>query len=580
MKKAYKYLLFLVLVLLLCGCKDKTSKNTSKVTTNKTTTNKTSTADINKDIVIINTADVHCGVDASSNSCGYTGISAYKKEMIENGNYVSLVDSGDFMQGGLIGAISKGEYIVDILNYLDYDAVTLGNHDFDYGLDIVRKMTNDFNNTVLSCNVSYTGHDESGVRYVQPYTLEEYGNITIGYVGITTPETLVSSNPKNFKENGEIVYDFKGNSATEFYSCIQDTIDECKEEGADYIILLSHTGNNDENKPFTTNEIIEHTSGYIAVMDAHTHDKIGWKTLKDKDNNDVLYCEAGTKLNCFATLTITKNGEIKTDFVEDYNKHDEVFDEYLETINAKVDELKKKVLATIDISLYDDDDHGSINGVRLVRNRETALGNMVADAYRIMMNADIGFINGGGIRDDLIAGEVTYGDIQAVHPFGNGVVTKRVKGIEILDYLEFNSRATQSIYKDAEGNKVGESGGFVNVSGLKYTIDTSITSTVVVENGNFVRVEGARRVKEVYVLVEGVYVDIDPNDYYVVASIDYILVSGGDGNNMFLEDDLIPNEQYLDYEVVIDYIVNELHGSLASKYSSIEGRITIGTDED
>lgn len=550
MKKLTKLCLSLSMCLMLFGC-SKTNK---------------------QDIVIINTTDVHCGINEEG-SLGYSKLSAYKKELIEKGNYVSLVDSGDFSQGGLTGAISKGEYIIRIMNNLGYDAATIGNHDFDYGMDALADNIEDFNGDMLACNLSYTGSGENKIKDVKPYTIKEYGKYKIGYVGITTPEALVSSNPKFFKENDKVVYDFKSNTATEFYTCIQENINSCKKDGADYIILVGHTGNNIDNKPFTSNEIIENTTGYVAFMDGHTHDTVSWVTKTDKEQKEVYYCQAGTKLNCFSTLTITKNGKIETNFVTKYDKTDTEFDTFYAGIESNVNELKNRVLTNIDISLYDDDNKG--NGVRLVRNRETALGNMIADSYRIMMNADIGFINGGGIRDDLLAGDVTYGEILDVHPFGNSVVTKKVLGSQILDYLEYNARMTENVYKDVAGNKMGENAGFANVSGLKFTIKTSIPSTVIVEDMKFVRVDGERRVVNVQVLENGAYVNLDPSKYYTVASNDYILVDGGDGNTMFLEDELIPNEKYLDYEVVIDYIVNVCGGKLATKYSDIEGRIII-----
>ena len=305
-------------------------------------------------------------------------------------------------------------------------------------------------------------------------------------------------------------------------------------------------------------------------MDGHAHNNLSWQTLEDKDKNKVYVCDNGYKLNMFSILKI-EDGKITCETKSICDMVDQELNSFISEINKNVDELKNRVLTTIDMDLSINDSEG----IRLVRNRETQIGNLVADAYRIESNADIAFINGGGIRDDLHKGDVTYGDIMSVHPFGNSIMVKKVKGSQILDYLEFASRDTQSIYYDGD-KKVGENGAFANVSGLKYSIDTNITSTVELDaSGNFVKVAGERRVKDVLVLDGENYVAIEENKDYIVASIDYILNDGGDGANMFMNSEVIPGVQEFDYEVVINYIVNELDGHLAAKYSSTEGRITI-----
>ena len=552
MKKIFKYITIFGLLLLISGCKSKKVND--------------------KDIIIMNTTDVHCGYekDDENKRLGYTSVVAYKKQL-EKDNYVSLVDSGDAIQGDLIGAISQGKYIIDIMNEVGYDVLTLGNHEFSYGVSELQKRINEFNGDVLSCNIKYKGNGENKLSEVKPYTIKKFGKFKIGYVGVTTPETLTSANPTSFKENGEVVYSFTHESATIFYNCIQDNINKCKKSGADFVVLVSHTGTKRENAPYNTYNILENTTGYVAILDGHAHNDLSWSKRKDKDNKDVYLCDCGYKLNEFAVLKITKNGEIETEYITECNMHDEDFDNFLVSMNEEVNKLKNRVLTSIDIDLSINDSEGH----RLVRTRETAIGNLVADAYRTITNADIGLINGGGIRDNLHKGDVTYGDMMAIHPFGNSVMTKSVLGSDILDYLEFASRDTQNIYFDGE-IKVGENGAFANVSGLKYTIDTSKLSTVKLdENGNFVGVAGERRVKDVMVLVGGQYVSIDPNKKYTVASINFILDDGGDGANMFMNYDVLPNVELLDYEVVIDYIVNVLKGNLASKYSSTEGRITI-----
>ena len=524
---------------------------------------------VDKDISIIYTTDVHCGL---TDKLGYASVVDYKKNLEKN-NYVALVDSGDFLQGDYVGAISEGKYIVDVMNYAKYDIATLGNHEFDYGIDVLSQRISEFHGDIVSCNVSYTGSHENKLNKVKPYVIKKYGNRSVGFVGITTPQTLTASNPKNFMEDDEIVYDFASSTVEHFFELVQKNIDDCKRAGADYIILLSHLGSKDVYKPYTSIELIEKTSGYIAVLDGHSHSDLAWTTeYKNKDGETVYLVDTGYKLNEFASFTIKLDGSYSYEYITEYQNIDKEMSDYITLIQDKVDELGNKVVANIDVDLLTTDE----NGVRRVRNRETPIGNLIADAYQTFGEADIGFVNGGGIRADLHKGDVTYKQIKDVHPYGNVLMTKRVSGQHILDYLEFASRFTQSSPIGNDGGAIGECGAFVSPSNLIYSIDTSIPSSVEVSSeGTFIAVTGPRRVKNVKVKKNNVYVDIDVNEEYVIASHDFLLENGGDGANMFINDPIVPSSQKFDYEVVIDYIAKILGGKLSSKYSTTEGRINI-----
>ena len=214
--------------------------------------------------------------------------------------------------------------------------------------------------------------------------------------------------------------------------------------------------------------------------------------------------------------------------------------------------------------------------VRIVRSRETNLGDLVADAYRYATGADIAFANGGGIRANIAAGDLTFADIKACHPFGNQLYAVKATGQQILDALEWCSRNTKAEYKNNEGNAVGELGGFLQVSGLRYTIDTSVESPAIADsNGMFFgMVEDApRRVVDVEVEKDGEWVAIDPEAEYLLASHDYMLADGGDGTTMFQEDEVVLDPGVPDYQVVVNYIV-ALEGDL-SDYAEPQGRITV-----
>jgi len=523
--------------------------------------------DTYKDISIIYTSDVHSGLD---DKLGYSSLYAYKEKLSLTNN-VTLIDSGDFLQGDYVSTISSGKYVIDIMNEVGYDIVTLGNHEFDYGMDILATRLSELNADVTSCNFTYTGHKENKFSDIKPYIIKDYGFKKIGYVGVTTPTSLVTSDPKNFIEDNEVVYDFHAPSKESFYEYVQDNINSCKKAGADYVILLSHLGSLDNYSPYSSIDVLTHTSGVFAFLDGHAHVSLPWKTYKNKDNIDTLLVDTGYKLNNFASLTIKKDGDISFEFIDKYDDKSSIIDEYINNIKAEADEKGNKVLANIDVDLKITDE----DGIRIVRNRETPIGNMVADAYKAISNADIGLANGGGIRANLLKGDVTYKDIQSVHPFGNVLMKKKVSGQMILDFLEFASMKTQSEYKK-DGRPLGESGCFASVSSLKYTIDTSIPTSVVTDaSGEFIKVDGPRRVKNVQVLENNTYVDIDINKEYIIASHNFLLENGGDGANMFMNAPVVPDAQIFDYEVVIKYIVDVLKGHLKDNYETTQGRINI-----
>ena len=511
-----------------------------------------------KDISIIYTTDVHCGVDTN---LGYAKVEAYKKNL-QKTNYVALVDAGDYLQGEFIGAISKGEYVMEIINEMNYDVVTLGNHEFDYGIDVLKSRLTEFKGEVVSCNFSYIGNKENKLNMVKPYVIKEYGIKKVAYIGITTPETLTASDPKLFLEDGKFAYDFGAKTAENFYNLIQENIDECKEKGADYVIALSHLGSPESFKPFSSIDVIKNTTGVDAFLDGHSHIDLPWTKEKNKDNKDTLLVDTGYKLNEFASLTISKDGEISYEFINSYDSVDEDMDKFVKGIKAKAEEAGDKVVAHIDTDL---------NGDRLfVRTREAPIGNLIADAYRYYGESDIAFVNGGGIRTGLTKGDVTYEDIMNVHPFGNVLTKKKTTGSKIRDYLEFTSMKVTDVPEE------NQFGAFAQVSGLKYTVDTTINSTVeTTTSGEFIRVAGDRRVKDIKVLENNTYVDLIDSKEYTIASHNFLLDSGGDGANMFINDETIATSSLFDYEVLIYYIVDVLKGELVSKYSKAEDRIII-----
>lgn len=527
-------------------------------------------ANKDKDIVILYTSDVHCGIDKN---IGYDSLSAYKKQL-EKENYVTLMDVGDNISGDFIGAVSKGEYIIDLMNEVGYDSMIFGNHEFDYGMDILKQRVEQFKGDVLSCNFKYIGQKENKFNKVKPYKIISYGKKKVGFVGVTTPYTIVDSTPSYFQEDNKFAYSFTGDNAEEFYACVQENIDACYKQKANYVVVLAHLGEGDEYVPYSSIDLVNNTKGVTAIFDGHSHKTLS-HSVKDKEGNNVPLLAPGYQMSEIGQLTIRKDKTIETKLIDKIEEKDSRISDFITNINQKVDELANKVVATSDLAL-------SIKGpegTRMIRTREMPIGNLIADAYRIMSEAEIGFTNGGGIREDLKEGEITFSDIKAVHPFGNNIDTALVTGQTLADYLEYaSSKVDKDYYEEKNGTLVpkGENGGFAHVSGMKYTVDTSIPSPVVLDEKNmFVKVEGTRRVKDIKVLENNEYVDIQMDKFYLVASHNYLLEECGDGANMFKDIKIVKKNLMLDYECLVNYIVDVLKGHLKDKYSAPEGRITI-----
>lgn len=553
--KIKKYLLIVSIIFPILGC---SKQDSSKIE--------------DKDIVILYTSDVHCGIE---DEIGYSSLSAYKKKL-EKDNYVTLMDSGDAISGDFIGAVSKGEYVIDIMNEMGYDSMIFGNHEFDYGMDILSQRINEFKGDILSSNFRYIGNKENKFTIVKPYKVIDYGNKKVGFVGVTTPYSIVDSTPSYFMEDGEYAYSFSNETVTELYNIVQTNIDNCLKDHADFVILLTHLGEGDQYKPYSSVDLINNIKGADVVLDGHSH-KYFSKVIKDKEGKDRPLLAAGYKMNNIGQVTIGKDNVIKAELLNhlDVEKDQHMVD-FIDKINQKVEETASKVVCTSDVELKMSD----IDGVRMTRTRETPIGNLITDAYRLMSEAEISITNGGAIRSNLKSGDITFSDIKALHPFGNTIDVVLANGQEIINYLEFASSKTKSNYYqvDETGKKMpdGESGAFAQVSGLKYTIDTSIPSTVTVDDaGMFTDLGENRRVKDIMVLKDGQYEPINPQKDYLVSSHNYLLEEGGDGATMFKDCPIVKKDLMLDYEILVKYIVDELNGHLKDKYSAPEGRITI-----
>ena len=520
------------------------------------------------DVVILYTNDVHCEVDQkASTNIGYAGVAAYKNQLEAQlgDENVLLVDAGDAIQGAAIGTLSKGEYLVSIMNFLGYDYATYGNHEFDYGMAQALKLQSLADYTYLSCNFTDL---KAGATVAAPYAVFEAQGRKIALVGISTPETFTKSTPAYFQdEDGNYIYGFcEDRSGQVLCDAVQAAIDAARAEGAEIVIALGHLGIEETSAPWRSTDVIAGVSGLDAFIDGHSHSTIPGETVQDKDGKDVILTSTGTKLQNLGQLTITADGKITTELVSAAacTEQDPDALAFVDEINEQNKAMLETVVAVSDVPLTTKD---PATGNRMVRSAETNLGDLCADAYRYVSGADIAFVNGGGVRADIPAGEITFNQVISVHPFGNELCMVEATGQEILDALEWGSR-----------NAPGELGGFLHVSGLMYTIDTTIESTVTYdEKVSFTGVAGARRVKDVYVLQDGAYIPIDPEATYTLSSHNYMLRDCGDGFTMFTDNNFLLEDVMLDNQVLITYIQEGLGGVIGDEYADAygEGRIYV-----
>ncbi len=524
------------------------------------------------DTIVLFTNDVHCGI---RDGWGYAGVADLKKSLEAEGNEVILVDAGDHVQGGPIGSLTQGEAIIDIMNFVGYDLATLGNHEFDYGMDQLFALLAQANYPYVSANFMDL---TTNTPVLDAYKILEANGKKIAFVGLSTPESITKSTPTYFmNEAGEYIYGFcQDDTGAGVYTAAQNAIDAAKAEGADYVIIVGHMGIDEQSQPWTAPEVIANVTGADAFIDGHSHSVIN-TTVKDKEGNDVLHGQTGTKLANVGKLTIAADGTLTMELLPASEKvqDDPETDEYIKSIEDEFEALLNTVVAYTDhiLTIKDPD-----TGARAVRNAETNLGDLCADAYRYMFDSDIAFVNGGGVRADIAEGDITFQQIINVHPFGNTAVLAEVTGQQILDALEMGARVCP-----------GENGGFLQVAGMKYEIHTYVEPNCVVGSDKMwagpVDPEGEYRVKNVQILNKETneYEPLDLEKKYTLASHNYMLKDMGDGFAMFGPNiTILEDSGKLDNQVLIDYIQSmpEVDGKhVVEGYTDPkgEGRINVVT---
>ena len=503
------------------------------------------------EVTILYTNDVHTYIDKQAPELTYAAIAALKQSYQNAGKKVLLVDAGDHVQGTAYGSMDEGASIIELMNAAGYDAATPGNHEFDYGMDRAKELMRDADFPYLSCNWVDL---RTNLRVLPEIKVFVRGGVRIAFVGITTPETFTKSTPAYFmnKAQTKYIYDILGGEdGQKLYSAVQKAVDKAKCL-ADVVIGLGHLGVDPSSSPWTSEEVIAHTTGFDAFIDGHSHTVMENKQVADASGRMVTLTQTGSYFANVGEMTIAPDGTISTRLVSTYDQEDPAVAAEQAAWVSSVDEMLGEKIAVADTKFYITD---PATGKRRIRSGETNLGDFVADGIYTYFNeveqlhCDIAIMNGGGIRSDEDAGYWTFKTCKQVSPFGNVACLMSVTGKQIQDALEFAAR-----FAGAEGK---ENGGFLQVAGATYEIHTDIPNTVQTDDKNvwIGSATGTPRVQNVkiYDRANGTYVPLDDNKTYALAGMNYTLRNLGDGFAMFDGAELIKDYVSEDYLVMSTY---------------------------
>ncbi len=490
-----------------------------------------------KSIVILSDNDVHCSID------GYTRLAGlYDAVAASDTAWAAVVSCGDYLQGGNAGALSRGQYIVDVMKAVGYDAVTLGNHEFDYGMDRMQELVPQIGAPVLSANLYKYGASEP---CFPSYTIRTYGTRSVAFVGVTTPESMIGESYSFYDKDGNQTYDLRTDDVCRL---VQAAVDEARGKGADYVVILAHLGEEQPALGITSHQLVAATRGIDAVLDGHSHSIIPGDLVANLDGELVPVSQTGTQFANVGKLVISADGRIRTSLVsiDDIPYERAGVSAAIDRAHQSLDEVTARKIAYSDFDLIVRDAEGN----RLVRRGETNLADILTDAVRYAMQAQIGLFNGGGFRNGISAGIITYGDVANAQPFDDHLSKFEANGAQILSMLE---RCT--------ANLPSEEGQLPQVSGLRYTVhlrSDTVSDVVVLEEAS------------------GEWVPLDPDGYYTIASSDYYARGGfyetlKDCKQLIYSTGLVR-------DALSDYMETNLGGIISGNYARPQGRITIVDD--
>ncbi len=533
---------------------------------------------LSDDIVILYTNDIHSYIDGA---LSYDHIAGLKNELKTKYKHVLLADAGDHIQGTAYGAMDKGESIIRLMNVAGYDVATLGNHEFDYTMQGTLNTIGWADFPYVSCNFYHEANGVRGNNVLDGFALFECGEEKVAFVGITTPESFSKSSPAYFQnEQGRFIYGISGGvDGTELQQDVQAAINQAKAAGATRVIALGHLGVDPASSPWTSEETIAGVSGLDAFIDGHSHTVIKEKKIIDQSGKEVILTQTGEYFNRIGIMVIDgQTGSIRTDFIE-YDAENnrlisDLYDGSVLPCDDAVNAVKNTWLAEIDNQLGQKIgfatvtlDNYDAQGNRLVRSEQTNSGDFSSDALYYLfddmgLDVDIAVMNGGGIRNTAITGDLTYKTCKDIHPFGNVACLQTVTGQQILDMLEWGARHVGE----------AEEGSFLHVSGVQFTIRSYIENTT--QAGDMdVWVGGPTEYRVSDVLVYNKQTDtwdeLNLQAHYNLAGYNYTLRDLGGGFSMLNGAVNVLDYVMEDYMVLAQYVEAFENGTVEAKNSPL-----------
>ena len=545
------------------------------------------------DIVIYYTNDVHTYIDnymEDENGLSYSKVAALKDATPG----AILVDAGDHIQGTAYGGMDKGATIIELMNAAGYDLATMGNHEFDYGMDRNQAVGAAAEYPYVSCNFCHAENGVVGEQVLNSYIMVERGGKKIAFIGITTPETLTSTTPTYFQNDvGDYIYTIVGGEdGGEMYAAVQEAIDAAKAEGADYVIGLGHLGEDYSYFPWMSPQVIANTSGLDAFIDGHSHTMLESRVVTDRNGENVILTQTGSYLDAVGEMTISEDGSISTRLLSgDMLSHLSPDAEVRTLEDAWIDQIEEELGQVIGYA-QDTFDNYDAQGNRLVRKQSTNTGDFAADALYFLfdsmgLDVDMAIMNGGGIRNRTMTGELNYFSCKEIHTFGNVACMISVTGQQVLDMLEWSVHELR-----ADGK--ADAGSFMHPSGMRYTADLTVPSTVGrSEKGVWIHgPTGEYRVRNVEIWDRNSqsYQPLDLNRTYNLAGYNYTLRDLGGGFEMLRGAPNVLDYVAEDYMVLAEYIksfpVSEETGvptiTAEHGYGELngQGRVTVVTQKE
>lgn len=504
-----------------------------------------------QEITILYTNDVHGYI---SNNLSYSNIGQMKKDLKNQGKNVLLLDSGDHISGGVYTSYDNGNSIIDLMNMAGYDAATFGNHEFDYDFKYLKQLMNKAKYPYVCANFFNMKDGVPTTRFSDASKIFTFGNTNVGVIGVATPTSITTSTPAHFQdEKGNYIYTFMENY---FYKVMQEEINILKEK-CDYVICLSHLGDEDKSTNFTSSNLIKKTTGLDAVLDGHTHQCVPAKYVKDKNGKEVLITQTGSSFNNVGKLTITPKGKLINEFISYYPYKDDKIAEKEVLIEETLYNKFKGELATSNINF-------EVSGYH-----ETNLGDLVAEAayyyYNVALpsqgksnyKCDFTFVNSGGIRTSVKDKLWRLFTCFQIHSFGNASCVKEVSAKQVRQALEFSVRNAPNDYF----------GGFQQLCGIRFKVNTNIKTDIKVD-GTGAWISGPsvdhQRVEDIEIFNKenNSWDSFDESETktYRIGGSAYVLNSCGDGLAMLKKGNVIYQDPaYVDYQILAEYIKNFKH---------------------